>query len=233
MSGPSADRPHARRAPTAHPVLDVLAERWSSRALDPDRLVPRPTLLRLLEAARWAPSSGNAQPWRYLVFDETVPAARERARDCLNRGNTWARAAPVLLLSVVVRTWPGSDEPNRMALHDLGAASLALSLQATEEGLILHQMAGFDLERARDVGRLPSHTDPVAMIAVGYPGDLARLPDSLQRKEQRPRRRRPVAEIAMLERFDGPPLAPLDAMQEAAEAGEDGSPAGRPGSADT
>lgn len=206
--------PSARPAPVDRPILSVLADRWSARAIDPARPVSPDLLLTMLEAARWAPSNGNAQPWRYLVFDDRVPEALAEARDCLNRGNDWARRAPVLLLSVVVHTWPDGDELNRMALHDVGAASLSLVLQGVAEGLVVHQMAGFDVERARSSFSVPRHVDPVAMIAVGYPGSVADLPEGKREREYRPRRRRPIDETAFLGGFTGPGLARVGSVPE-------------------
>ncbi len=204
--------PESRRAPVDHPILEVLAARWSSRAIDPDRPLDPSTLHRVLEAARWAPSSGNAQPWRYVVFDERVPAALEQARDCLSAGNAWARRAPALLLSVAVRSWPPRpgkpprDGHNPHAVHDVGAASFALMLQATAEGLVVHQMSGFDRELARDAFAVPADAEPMAMIALGHPGDPAQLPPDLAQREARPRVRRPVHETAVLGGFHGPGL---------------------------
>lgn len=195
-----------RPAPTEHEILSSVAGRWSARAIDPARAVDRALLLRVLEAARWAPSNGNAQPWRYLVFDEAVPEARQTARDLLRRGNRWAHAAPTLLLSVVRTTWPDSEDLNRLALHDVGAASMALCLQAVALGLVAHQMGGFEVEGARAAFRLPGQHDPVAMIALGYPGDPAALPERLRERETRPRRRHEIARFARVGAFDGPPL---------------------------
>lgn len=193
-----------RPAPIARPILDVLAGRWSSRAIDPDRPVSRAQLAVLLEAARWAPSSGNVQPWRYLVFDADVPEARAQARDCLRRGNVWAHRAPVLLLSLVDRCWPDSTDPNPSALHDVGAASLSLVLQAMAEGLVAHQMAGFDRARARECFAVPDRLDPVAFIAVGHPGRADLLDDRRRDREQAPRRRRPISATAFVARWGGP-----------------------------
>lgn len=198
--------PVTRPAPTDHAVLDVIAGRWSPRAFDPDRPVPRSTLARLLEAARWAPSSGNAQPWRYVVFDDAVPDAREQARDCLTPGNAWARRAPTLLVTLAARNWPGSDEANRHAVHDVGAASYALSLQAVAEGLTVHQMAGFDAALARERFAIPADMEPMTFIAVGHPGSAGSLDDKRRRRERAPRVRRPVRETAFVGGWDGPGL---------------------------
>lgn len=203
---PTVMRAGLRPAATARPILEVLAGRWSSRAIDPDRPVPRSQVAVLLEAARWAPSSGNVQPWRYLVFDGDVPDALAAARSCLRRGNVWAHRAPVLLLSLVDRYWPDSTDPNPSALHDVGAASLSLVLQAMAEGLVAHQMAGFDRAQARERFAVPDRMDPVAFIALGHPGRADLLDDRRRAREQAPRRRRPVSATAFVGGWGGPPL---------------------------
>lgn len=204
---PPDDRtPVTRPAPTDPLLLPTVRGRWSPRAFDPDRDVDPAVVVRVLEAARWAPSSGNAQPWRYLVFDDTVADARAQARACLKRGNAWARRAPVLALSLVERTWPGGDDRNPSALHDVGAANLALSLQATAEGLITHQMAGFDRTCARESFGLPDHVDPVTFIAIGHPGRVADLDESKQARERAERVRRPLRETVFVGGWQGRPL---------------------------
>lgn len=190
--------PVPRPAPLDHPVLDVIANRWSSRAIDPDRPVDRAVLLRLLEAARWTPSSGNAQPWRFLVFDDTVPEARDRARDCLTPGNAWARRAPVLLAALTLTTWPGSDDVNPTARYSTGAASMALSFQGVHEGLVVHQMAGFDRGAVHTIFGLPGDVEPQAMIAIGWPGNLDELDERTRQRETKPRARRPIEDFTMV-----------------------------------
>lgn len=202
-TSPPTAPPLFRPAPINHEILSVLAGRWSSRAIDPDRPVPSHQVARLLEAARWAPSSGNVQPWRYLVFDDSVPEAREQARGCLRRGNAWAQRAPVLLLSLVARWWPDSTDPNPSALHDVGAASMSLCLQAAADGLVAHQMAGFDRQMARERFAVPDGTDPVAFIAVGHPGRADLLDERRRDREQAPRRRRPISQTAFVGGCDG------------------------------
>jgi len=191
--------PVVRPAPADHPILDVIAERWSPRAIDPDQPVERSKVLRLLEAARWAASSTNSQPWRYLLFDDEVPEAREQARGYLNPGNAWALRAPVLMMSVAITAFEEphakAGEPNRVALHDVGAASACMALQAPQEGLVLHQMGGFKVAEAKEGFGLPEHHHPIAMIAVGYPGLVATLPEKDLVREDNPRRRLPLAEI--------------------------------------
>lgn len=197
----------ARPAPADRVILPALAARWSARAIDPSRTVTRTQLATLLEAARWAPSSGNAQPWRYLVFDDQVPEAREQARGCLRPGNAWARRAPVLLLSLVDLYWPGSDDRNPTAEHDLGAASMALCLQAVADGLVAHQMAGFDADLARARFGIGDRMAPLAVIAIGHPGPLTLLDERRRERETAPRRRRPVGDSARIGGCDGPAFA--------------------------
>lgn len=154
-------------------------------------------LLTLLEAARWAPSSSNEQPWRFVVATKEEPADYDRLLACLLEGNRkWAYRAPVLILSVTRMDFEEDGRPNRHAFHDVGLATENLLLQATALGLVAHPMAGFDIEKARADLKIPSGYEPVAMIAVGYPGELSVLPDYLQQRELKPRERKPLTEIA-------------------------------------
>lgn len=205
--------PVTRPAPTDHDILAAIRERWSPRAFDPQRPVTRKQLAHLFEAARWAPSSSNVQPWRYLVFDTAVSDARDRMRDCLADGNAWARRAPVLVLSVVLRWWPDSRDPNPSALHDVGAASMALTLQATADRLVAHQIAGYDRDCARRVAELPDGADPVALIAIGHPGQVVDLDQALAQRERAERSRRPVRESVHVGRWTDAafrPSSPVD-----------------------
>jgi nitroreductase len=183
-------------AETQFPLHDLLKRRWSPRAfsgqpVEPDRL------LTLLEAARWAPSSSNEQPWRFVVATKQEPADYDRLLACLLEGNRkWAYRAPVLILSVARRDFEDDGRPNRHAFHDVGLATENLLLQATALGLVAHPMAGFDIEKARADLKIPSGYEPVAMIAAGYPGELSILPDYLQQRELKPRERKPLTEIA-------------------------------------
>lgn len=170
-------------APTQFPIHDLLARRWSPRAFD-DRPIEAEKLKSLFEAARWAPSSNNEQPWRFVVASKEQGPAYERLLACLLEGNrTWAHRAPVLILSVASLNFEHGHTPNRHALHDTGLATENLVLQATALDLVAHQMAGFDVEKARADLKIPSGFEPVAMIAVGYPGDPGILPERLKQRE--------------------------------------------------
>ena len=176
-------------ASTTYPLEPAIARRWSPRAYDPDRIVSDRDLLTCLEAARWAPSSVNEQPWRYLVFDHKDPEARERARACLSDGNAWARRVPVLILSVAKLTFTRNGKPNRHAHYDTGAATVSLCLQATALGMFAHQMGGFDSARARAEFAIPDNCEPMTMIALGYYGRVEDLQEPQRSRETEPRAR--------------------------------------------
>lgn len=188
-------------APVQYPVHDVIKRRWSPRAFA-ERPVDTETLRSLFEAARWAPSSNNEQPWRFVVATKGDQTAYDRLLACLAEGNRkWAYRAPVLILSVASMNFEDSAKPNRHAFHDTGLAAENLALQATALGLVAHPMAGFDVEKARAEYKIPSGYEPVAMIAVGYPGDPAVLPDHLRERELKPRNRRPISDFVFAEQW--------------------------------
>jgi nitroreductase len=181
-------------ADAQHPIHDLFKRRWSPRAFS-DQPVESEKLRMLFEAARWAPSSNNEQPWRFIVANKDNETEWSRLLACLVEGNRkWAYRAPVLILSVASLNFVDDSTPNRHAFHDTGMAVENLVLQATALGLATHQMAGFDVEKARADLMIPSGYEPVAMIAVGYPGDLPSLPDRLRERELQPRSRQPISE---------------------------------------
>lgn len=162
-----------------HPVL---AQRRSLRAFS-SRSVEPETLRLILEAARWAPSSMNEQPWSFLIAARDNQTEFNRLLGCLLEFNVrWAQHAPVLLLSVARLTFTSTGAPNRHALYDAGQAMASLTFQAGVCGLTVCQMAGFDVEKARETFSIPSNHEPVAAAAIGYPGDPGCLPEKLQKK---------------------------------------------------
>ena len=185
-------------APASSLLAELIDRRWSPSAFDEDRQVEPEKIQILLEAARWAPSCYNEQPWRYLVFDGRDVEALEKARACLVPGNAWALKAPVLMLSVACESFARNGKPNRHGQHDVGLASENLVLQALELELVAHQMAGYDADRARTEFQIPEGFTPMAMIAIGYPfhGDLSGLGEKLKARELSPRVRKSIGEIA-------------------------------------
>jgi nitroreductase len=183
-------------ATTDCPVADIIARRWSPRGYDPSRPVSRADLMSLLEAARWAPSSANEQPWRYLVFDQSDPEALAKAHDCLAPGNAWAKAAPMLVLSVARLTFARNGRPNRHAAHDVGAASVSMAFQAVNLGLWIHQMGGYDSAKARAYFGIPDDYEPMAVIAVGYMLPEKDIPPEVLQRDSAARTRQPISEMA-------------------------------------
>jgi nitroreductase len=179
-------------ADNVYPIHDLLRGRWSPRAFS-ERPVEPEKLRSLFEAARWAPSSNNEQPWSFVVATKDNEPGYRRLFDCLKEGNKkWAFRAPVLALSVAHLTFEDDGTPNRHAFHDTGMAVFSLVIQATALGLIVHQMAGYDVEKARNDLKIPAGHDPVAMIAIGYPGDPDQLAEPYWTREFKPRERYPI-----------------------------------------
>jgi nitroreductase len=176
-----------------YPIHDLLRNRWSPRAFA-NRPIEQEKILRLLEAARWAPSSYNEQPWAFILATHEQPAEYARVLSCLIEFNQgWAKAAPVLMLGVAHLTFDRNQQPNRHATHDLGAAAANFTTQATAEGLFVHQMAGIVPDKARAEFHIPEGWEAMTAIAVGYPGDTNSLPDELRKRETGPRSRKALA----------------------------------------
>jgi nitroreductase len=196
-----AGGPIEKPADTHYPILDLLRRRWSPRAFS-ERPIEREKLLSLFEAARWSPSSSNEQPWSFIVATKEDRAAHERLFSCLVEGNKiWAGRPPVLMLSVAKLFFDEDRSPNRHAFHDVGQATAYLTVQATALGLAVHQMAGFDVEKARKDLAIPEGYEPDAMVVIGYPGDPAVLPDRLRQRELAPRQRKPIQEFVFAGRW--------------------------------
>jgi len=186
-----------KHAPTSAGILDIIAKRWSPRAFS-DQPVSGEDLQTIFTAASWAASSTNEQPWRFL-FGRRGDATFAKILDSMVESNqVWARHAPVLLLSVgknIFSPGPYSGAHNPYALHDTGAASAYLALQATALGLYAHGIGGFDHERARAHFNIPAEFEIGACWAIGYLGDPESLPDALKAREIMPRSRKPIAEF--------------------------------------
>ena len=164
----------SKSAITSVKIHDIIQTRWSPRAFAADKAVSHGDLLALLEAARWAASCFNDQPWRFVVCDKNTDAVswQNAYASIVERNQLWAKNAPVLILAVAMANFNHNDKPNRWAMYDTGAACANLSLQATALGLIVHQMGGFDAEKTRELFHLPHDCTPMAMLAVGYQADV-------------------------------------------------------------
>jgi len=166
-----------------HPVFAEIRERKSRRAYLPTP-VSGETIKSLFEAARWAPSSSNEQPWAYLYATKDQPELWEKIFDSLMEGNKlWAREAPLLVVSMVRKNFLKNDKPNGSARFDLGAANAFLSLQATHLGLNVHQMGGFEKEKIIRNLNIPDTHEPVVVLAIGYPGTPEQLAEPFKTRE--------------------------------------------------
>jgi|SRR5579872_270784 len=187
-------------APTNFPVHNLIRERWSPRAFANKPVEPT-VLASLFEAARWAPSSNNEQPWAYLVATKDDAENFARTLSVLVEFNAaWAKEAAVLVIAVSRINFP-NGKSNRNAFYDTGAATALLSVEATARGLAVHQMAGFDPVKAKQVFEIPEECEPIAAIAVGYPGDPESLNQKLRDREVAPRTRKPLTEFVMSGRW--------------------------------
>ena len=184
--------PMEKLAETQVPIHEVIGRRWSPRAFLNLSVEPE-KLLSLFEAARWAASSNNEQPWAFIVATRDDPQTYEGLLGVLvdfNRG--WAKKAPVLILALAHTQFEKDARPNRHALYDLGQAAANLSLQATALGLTTHQMAGFNAQAAQERFAVPQGWEPVSVIALGYAGDPESLMEPLRQRELARRERKPL-----------------------------------------
>lgn len=185
----------SKLARTDHPIHPPLASRWSPYGYA-DKAVTDSDLRSLLEAARWAASAFNEQPWHYIVGTRNHSEAHEQVLSCLVEANqAWAKAAPVLLLAVIAENYERNGKPNSSALHDLGLASANLTVEAAVRGLSVHQMAGILPDRAREVFGIPAGFRAVTGLAIGYAQDPGRLDEELRARDTSPRTRKPLAEF--------------------------------------
>jgi nitroreductase len=182
-----------------HPIHEIFLERWSPRAFTGEAM-PEQDLHTILEAARWAPSSYNSQPWRFLYARRDTPAWDTFLGLLIEANQSWAKRASVLLIVVSSETMlpPGSDKavPSYTHSFDAGAAWGSLALQAKLLGWDAHGMIGFDREAAVSALHVPPGYRVEAAVAIGRRGDASVLPDALKAREK-PNDRKPLAEIAL------------------------------------
>ncbi|KMY84948.1 Oxygen-insensitive NADPH nitroreductase [Candidatus Paraburkholderia calva] len=186
-----------RPAPTDIDIHPLIAGRWSSRAYAADKPVAHEDVVALLEAARWAPSAYNVQPWRFVVFEKSADsAAFERAFATLVPFNQSWNANAQVLFAVLADTLTAKGTANPTAAYDAGAAAMALLLQAHAKDLAAHSMSGFDANAFREAFAIPERFTPIAMISVAHHGDAKGLPEALAEREQAPRARLPMGDLA-------------------------------------
>ena len=193
---------HKRAAPD-HAIHELLARRWSPYSFA-DRPVAEDDLRSLFEAARWAASSYNEQPWRYIVATKASAAEFQRLLSCLVEANqVWAQAVPVLALGCTSLRFARNGNPNAAAVHDLGLASATLTLEATARGLFVHQMIGIEPEKAREVYQIPEGVQAVTGLAIGYAAEAQSsvLAEAYRGRDLAPRQRKPLREFVFAGRW--------------------------------
>ena len=184
-----------------YPIDPVFLNRWSSRAMSGEPMTDD-EVMPLFEAARWAPSSYNAQQRRFLYAKRDTPNWNVFF-DLLTEGNkVWTKNAAVLVVVIARKNFEHNEKPSRTSVYDTGAAWENLALQGTLKGLVVHGMQGFDYDKARSALNVPDNYEVCAMIAIGKKGRKEDLPENLQRKEE-PNNRRPLKEIAIEGTFRG------------------------------
>jgi nitroreductase len=185
----------SKYASPGHPIHELFVKRWSPYAFS-DRAVTEEDRRALFEGARWSGSNYNEQPWRYIVATRKDPEGFERLLSCLDESNQrWAKSAPVLALGCTALKLARNGQPNTTAEHNLGAASTYLSMEATNRGLFVHQMAGILPDRAREVYQIPDGFRPLTGLAIGYVGNPNALPEKRKGYDLGPRQRQPLAEF--------------------------------------
>lgn len=202
---PDAVELTGKYADTLPEVHELIRTRWSPRSFS-DRPVSNEDLKTILEAARWAASSNNEQPWRFLIARKSDGEAYDRILKLLVPGNQeWARTAPVLIIMAAKRTFSHNGSPNSYALHDTGAALAHFMLQAHALGLYAHGMAGFDRVRAREELGIPDDYDVGAAVALGYRDSPDKLTNERHRNSEIAKRtRKPISELAFAGHWDKP-----------------------------
>ncbi len=193
-------------ATTEVPIHELIAARWSGRAYDAHRPVSREQVIALLEAGRWAPSCYGDQPWRFVVWNKGGNAAGwQQVVDTLSPGNQgWAKDAPLLVLVCADTLFNHNGQPNRHAQYDTGAAAENLCLQAEAQGMMAHQMGGFDAGKVREIAGVPERFTLMAVISVGYPADPATFSPEVAERENATRKRRELGELCFKERWGQP-----------------------------
>jgi nitroreductase len=198
MSGKNDDDLITKIANTDFPIHRLIARRWSARAFSTKK-VEKSKILSILEAARWAPSSRNEQPWRYIVFTDDNPEKIDKARSVLLEINNYAKRAPILICAITKKTYSDTGTYNKLHFHDLGAANENMFLESFNQGLIMHEMGGFDRDKARKVFNISDEYEIGIMIAIGYQDSHQILPERYREKAFSPRERKPLSKIAFFE----------------------------------
>ncbi len=192
--------PPSKPAETTQPIHELIRDRWSPRAYA-DKPVPKALLASLFEAARWAASCNNSQPWRFIVATKDNKAEYEKLLQCFNdRNQSWAVTAPVLVVTCADKNLPNGS-PSNYGWYDTGAAVAQLTMQAMAHGLWVHQAQGILPDKVRETYKVPADFDICTGFSIGYQGEPEVLPDDYAKREVLPRDRKPVTDLVFTGAF--------------------------------
>ncbi len=195
--------PMNKPAETSQPLIDVIRDRWSPRAFT-DRMVPKDVLTSLFEAARWAASCNNSQPWRFIVATKENRAEYDRLLSCFNeRNQSWAITAPIIMITCADKNLP-NGAPSNYGFYDTGAAMAQLTAQALSHGVVVHQAQGILPDKVREEYGVPDDFEVCTGIALGYQGEADVLPEDYAKREVLPRDRKPLDELVFAGGFGKP-----------------------------
>lgn len=186
-----------KHATTSAPILDTLVERWSPRAFDTDHSLSEGALRSAFEAARWSPSANNTQPWRFIIARRGSESFAKIEAALMGFNQAWAGAASALVVNLAV-TQTEDGSPLRWAEYDLGQAVAHLTVQAQSEGLYVHQMGGFEVDKLRESFELDEKLAPVSVMSIGQIGTPDQLPEPLKEREVAPRERIAVEDLVIV-----------------------------------
>lgn len=193
-----------KKAITSVEIDPLLAWRWSPRSFA-DTVPDNEAITKILEAARWAPSSANEQPWHFIVGIKKIGDSWQKVFDCLDDGNReWCIFAPVLMLSVARKIFTKNNKPNRHYAYDTGQAVAHLTFQATTQNLYVHQMGGFYQEKAIEIFKIPDHFEVMSAIAVGYIDVPEKLSGKNISDEKSIRERKKMEDFVFINRWGEP-----------------------------
>jgi len=178
-----------------YPINELVKNRWSPRAYS-EKPVEVEKIASILEAARWAPSAFNEQPWRFIVGIKGSETYNKILQSLVEWNQQWAGKAPVLILNIASQFFSHNNKPNATALYDLGQAVALLLTEAVNQGLISHEMSGFDVNKATQLLAIPDGFQAVSVTAIGYYGDANALPADMLESELDKRKRKPLKKLA-------------------------------------
>lgn len=188
-----------KKAKTNHPIHELLVKRWSPRAFD-DKKIDKEAVQRMFEAARWAPSASNEQPWNFIVGEQGDETFKKIFDTLVEFNQLWVKTAPLAGIAVGKKN-TSKNKPNDWSWYDVGQAMAHLSFQATHQGLFIHQMGGFDRDKARELFDIPEGFEAISAFAIGNMGDYKLLHPNLQKLEIQERERKNIEEFIFSNKF--------------------------------